>query len=126
MRKKHKGWILILTGFFIFSLQACSDKSRNNVNFNEAAAESSVSPETESSPRTRGAFQVDDMDAIKVDENFSLEVLMQFMLKTAAIIYILTKRTNYTESSCRGAGAEIPLLQWECPLKRLKNGLTVI
>lgn len=49
MRKKHKGWILILTGLFIFSLQACTDKSRNNVNFNEVAAENSVSPETEAS-----------------------------------------------------------------------------
>lgn len=47
--KKHKGWILILTGLFIFSLQACTDKSRNNVNFNEVAAENSVSPETEAS-----------------------------------------------------------------------------
>ena len=73
MTKKHKKYILVLTGLLILFLQACTDKSRNNVNFNEAAAESSVSPETEASPQTWGTFQVDDMDAIKIDENFSLE-----------------------------------------------------
>ena len=52
MTKKHKKYILVLTGLLILFLQACTDKSRNNVNFNEAAAESSVSPETEASPQT--------------------------------------------------------------------------